>query len=188
MLSGGAIHADDPIDVSSSAAVPVVDNPLLRDWSDQPFHLPPFEEIRPSHFANAFEVAMSSHISDLERIASSSSINADFDTILGAYDRAGSLLSKISCVYGTYTSSVNIPDMQKVQTEMAPVLSRHNSKTYDVPGLFEKIELMYGMRDDRLMRGEWTHEQARFAERVSRLCHKWRCRSSFRSTYSFRPS
>jgi peptidyl-dipeptidase Dcp len=141
------------------------DNPLLRSWSDQPFNLPPFKDIRTEHFVPAFDVAMAAHIADLEAIASSS-LN-DFDSILGAYDRAGTLMSKVASVYGNYTSSLNTPDMQAVQTEMAPRLSRHNSKAYDIPGLFQKIESVYEIRDEKLNSGEWSAEKARFAERVS---------------------
>jgi peptidyl-dipeptidase Dcp len=140
------------------------DNPLLRSWSDQPFNLPPFKDIRTEHFVPAFDVAMAAHIADLEAIASSS-LN-DFDSILGAYDRAGSLLSKVASVYSNYTSSLNTPDMQLVQTTMAPILSRHNSKAYDIPGLFRKIESVYKIRNEKLKSGEWTAEQARFVERV----------------------
>ncbi len=124
----------------------------------------PPSPIRAEHFAPAFEVAMSAHLTDLEAIASSSS--NDFDSILGAYDRAGGLLSKVSAVYGNYISSLNTPDMQIVQTKMAPILSRHTSKTYDIQGLFEKIEHMYEMRCDKAKSGEWTSEQERLAERV----------------------
>ena len=56
--------------------------------------------------------------------------------------------------------------MQLVQTTMAPILSRHNSKAYDIPGLFQKIESVYKIRNEKLKSGEWTAEQARFAERV----------------------
>ncbi|KAL7543782.1 hypothetical protein ACHAXR_013089 [Thalassiosira sp. AJA248-18] len=149
------------------------DNPLLRSWSDQPFHLPPFKHIRAEHFVPAFDVAMAAHIADLEAIASASPIDKSspgggdaFDSILGAYDRAGGLLSKVGSVYGNYTSSLNTPDMQAVQTKMAPILSRHRSKAYDIPGLFEKIESMYEMREEKLESGEWNAEQARLAERV----------------------
>ena len=38
------------------------DNPLLRSWSDQPFNLPPFKEINPTHFEPALQVAMEDHI------------------------------------------------------------------------------------------------------------------------------
>ena len=49
---------------------------------------------------------------------------------------------------------------------MSPILSRHNSKTYDIPNLFEKISSIYEMKEDKLKRGEWNDEQARLAERV----------------------
>jgi hypothetical protein len=41
---------------------------------------------------------MAAHIEDLVKIAASP-LN-DFDSILGAYDRAGSLYSKVASVYG----------------------------------------------------------------------------------------
>ncbi len=77
---------------------------------------------------------------------------------------------RTGAVYGNYTSSLNTPDMQKVQTKMAPILSRHNSKAYDIPGLFEKIESIYEMREEKSKSGEWNAEQVRFAERVSISC------------------
>ena len=140
------------------------DNPLLRSWSDQPFNLPPFKEINPTHFEPALEAAMEDHISDLESIAKSESNS--FDDILGAYDRAGSLYSKVGSVYGNFISSLNTEDMQAVQTAMSPILSRHRSKCYNIPGLFEKIESMNNVKDEKLKSGEWTAEQARLAERV----------------------
>ena len=95
------------------------DNPLLRSWSDQPFNLPPFKEINPAHFEPALQVAMEKHILDLESIAKSESNS--FDDILGAYDRAGSLYSKVGSVYGNFISSLNTDDMQAVQTKMSSI-------------------------------------------------------------------
>jgi hypothetical protein len=168
-LSGITTAAADVVAPSKSKptitnAATDSDNPLLRSWSDQPFNLPPFKDIRTENFVPAFEVAMAAHIADLEAIASSPL--DDFDSVLGAYDYAGALLSRVSSVFGSYTSSMNTPDMQAVQTVMAPVLSRHTSKAYDVPGLFEKIERVNESRDEKMNSGEWTAEQARFAERV----------------------
>lgn len=81
-------------------------------------------------------------------------------------DRAGSLFDRVGSVYGNYVSSLNTPDMQAVQSRMAPVLSRHRSKCYNVPGLFDKIERMHAAKDGMLERGEWDAEMARLAERV----------------------
>merc|ERR1719203_2513159 len=75
---------DESSSISINANVNA-ENPLLRSWSDQPFNLPPFKSIQPSHFQPALESAMEAHLSDLETIASSP--NNEFDSILGASDR-----------------------------------------------------------------------------------------------------
>ena len=85
--------ADEVAAVSTTCA----ENPLLQSWSSQPYNLPPFKSIEPSHFEPALKLAMEDHIADLEAIASSSS--NDFDSILGAYDRAGSLYSKVGKLF-----------------------------------------------------------------------------------------
>eukprot|EP00804_Cyclotella_cryptica_P031396 CCRYP_012206-RA/>CCRYP_012206-RA protein AED:0.07 eAED:0.07 QI:0/0/0/1/1/1/2/0/712 len=149
-----------------TATVPArtTSNPLLSSWSNEPFHLPPFKSIEPHHFEHAFEIAMASHLDDLRSIAESE--DDSFDAILAAYDRAGGELSRVSAVYGNYVSSLNTPQMQEVQSKMAPLLSRHNSKTYNVPGLFEKISRMNEIKKDKVESGEWTSEMGRLAERV----------------------
>ena len=159
-----ALSVSTTADSVTSTSTDCNDNPLLRSWSDQPFNLPPFKEINPTHFEPALQAAMEKHIEDLEAIANSESNS--FDDILGAYDRAGSLYSKVGSVYGNFISSLNTDDMQKVQTAMSPILSRHRSKCYNIPGLFEKIESMNNVKDEKLESGEWTAEQARLAERV----------------------
>ena len=152
-------------------------NPLLRSWSDEPFGLPPFADIRPHHFPRAFDVAMESHLADLRSIAAAGAAaeggdDGDFDSVLGAYDRAGHLYRKIHAVYNSYVSSMNGPEMRLVQTKMAPRLSRHASKTYDVPGLFDRIARLHGTigADSSSTEGKegggWTTEQVRLLERV----------------------
>ena len=139
-------------------------NPLLASWDSEPYNLPPFSKIKTAHFEPALHAAMEAHLQDLEAIAASE--ENDFESILEAYDRAGGLFSKVGSVYGNYLSSLNTPEMQEVQTAMAPVLSRHRSKTYAIPGLFEKIEMMYNKREEKRASGEWTTEQSRLAERI----------------------
>ena len=161
------------------------DNPLLRSWSDEPFGLPPFGDIRPHHFPRAFDVAMESHLADLRSIAAGAAAEGgggdgddDFDSVLGAYDRAGYLHRKIHAVYNSFVSSANGPEMRLVQTAMAPRLSRHASNTYDVPGLFDRIERLRdtiargversssNTEGEKERGGGWTTEQVRLIERV----------------------
>lgn len=116
-------------------------NPLLQDWSTQPFQLPPFAEIKTEHFQPALEEAMKVHIEELQQIAQSP--EPSFDSTIAAFDRAGTLLDRVVGVYSNLCSSLNPPELQAVQTQMAPLLSRHSSQTYQIPGLFHAIQQVH---------------------------------------------
>ena len=136
-------------------------NPLLQDWSSQPFHLPPFGEIKTEDFRPALEEAMKVHLEDLQAIVDCPE-EATFDNVIKAYDQSGSLLSKVQGVFSNMCSSMNTEELQKVQTEMSPILSKHSSKAYTLPGLFEKIASVYESRMERGL----NSEQIRLVERI----------------------
>ena len=104
---------------------------------------------------------MQDHLNDLQDIID----NADapnFENVLAAYDRAGHLMSKVAGVYSNLGSSLNTPELQAVQTVMSPILSRHRSKTFTLPGLFEKIDQVYQTRHEAGL----SAEQVRLVERI----------------------
>lgn len=138
------------------------DNPLLADWSGRPFALAPFEDIETFHFQPALEVAMQGHLDDLRAIVDNPE-SPSFDDVVAAYDRAGHLLERVSGVYSNLGLSLNTESLQAVQTVMSPVLSRHRSKTYTLPGLFAKIDAVYQTRHDD---SGLDAEQVRLVERV----------------------
>ena len=136
-------------------------NPLLKDWSAQPFHLPPFDEIKTEDFQPALEEAMKAHLEDLQAIVDAKE-PATFENVIQTYDQSGSLLSKVQGVFSNMCSSMNTEELQKVQTEMSPVLSKHSSKAYTLKGLFDKIHEVYiGRMDNGL-----SSEQIRLVERI----------------------
>lgn len=137
-------------------------NPLLDDWSNQPYNLPPFHLIQPSHFESALEVGMEQHSEDLKAIANASD-EPTFENVIEAYDRAGKLYKKVAAVYGNMCSSLNTPDLQPIQSKMAPILSKHKSKCYlEIPGLFDRIKIIYDKRSELNL----TPEQNRLVERL----------------------
>ena len=62
-------------------------NPLLADWTT-PFALPPFDLIRASHFAPAFEAAMQAQRAEVEAIAANADA-PDFDNTVAAFELFG---------------------------------------------------------------------------------------------------
>ena len=135
-------------------------NPLLQEWANEPFNLPPFHSIKPSQFPSAFDTAMKLHKQDLQSIIANTEAPT-FENTIAAYDRTGSVLSKVSAVFGNMCSSLNTDELKQVQTDMVPILSRHSSSTYTLPGLFEKIQTVYDQRNDLGLTGE----QIRLVER-----------------------
>ena len=135
-------------------------NPLLADWSNQPFHLPPFQQIETKHFRPAIEEGMEKHLKDLQAIIDNPE-EPSFENVIVAYDRAGYLLDKVMGVYSNMCSSLNTEELQEVETAMSPILSRHNSKATTLPGLFDKIDQVYQNREKL----DLNAEQLRLVER-----------------------
>ncbi|KAL3914697.1 MAG: hypothetical protein SGILL_005998 [Bacillariaceae sp.] len=140
-------------------------NPLLESWTSQPFSLPPFDKIETQHYQPALEVGMKEHLQELKDIAD----NPDpptFDNVFVAYDRAGSTLGKVGGVFSNMCSSQNTPDLQEVQTTMTPIMSRHRSSTFTLPGLFDKIETVYKQQQKANGDSDLSPEDRRLVDRI----------------------
>ena len=135
-------------------------NPLLQDWT-APHGLPPFADIRPEHFAPAFEAAMQQHRDELRAIATESAAPS-FDNTLAAFDRSGRLLGRIATVFYNLTASETSAELQAVQRAMAAPLAAHNSAIYMDMALFARVDALHR---DRAALG-LAPEQRRLLERV----------------------
>ena len=164
-------------------------NPLLQPWQT-PFGLPPFEQIRPEHFAPAFEHAMRSHRVEIDAIANDTA-PPSFDNTLAALDRCGRELVRIEQVFFNLTASETSPALQAVEREMSPRLAAHYSAIHLDARLFARIDAVAQRRGELGL----TLEQSRLAERVhldfvragARLTGSARARGSRRRTASSRP-
>eukprot|EP00536_Pseudo-nitzschia_multiseries_P017264 jgi/Psemu1/264158/estExt_Genewise1Plus.C_14590002 len=133
-------------------------NPLLESWT-QPFSLPPFDTIRTEHYKPALEVGMEEHLGDLRAIVDNPE-PPTFENVMVSYDRAGKTLDKVAGVFYNMCSSQNTPELQAVQTELSPILSRHGSAAYTLPGLFPKIETVYKEKQQHQQQKQQQQQQA----------------------------
>jgi len=135
-------------------------NPLLDPWQT-PFGLPPFELVRPAHFAPAFAYAMRMHAAEVDAIAEGRE-PPTFANTLAALDRSGRELGRIERLFFNLTASETSTELQAVEREMSPRLAAHHSAIHLRPGLFDRI--------DALHEGKSTlgldREQLRLLERV----------------------
>ncbi|MFP4289065.1 MAG: M3 family metallopeptidase [Bacteroidales bacterium] len=125
---------------------PADDNPFFAEW-DTPFGVPPFDEIEEGHFLPAYQEGIRQHTAEIDAIVNNPE-DPDFENTIAAYDQAGSLLSKISPVFGGLRSAETNDSLQKIAREVTPMLSQHYNSISLNPDLFERIQAVYNKRND----------------------------------------
>ena len=103
-------------------------NPLLEPWTG-PFEAPPFERIEPGHFRLAFDAALKELRTDIDAVAA----NPDpptFANTIEVLERSGRSLDRVSGVFSNLARAATNDELQAIEREMAPILSRHRSETY----------------------------------------------------------
>ena len=138
----------------------VVNNPLLETWNT-PYELPPFGAVRPEQFAPAFELAFAQHKTEIDAIASDR-LAPTFENTLVAFDRAGSLLSRVSDLFSNLTSAATNDALQAVQRDLAPKSAAHDSAIFMHAGLFARIDALVANRESLGL----SKEQERLLDRV----------------------
>ncbi|GLS17193.1 dipeptidyl carboxypeptidase II [Labrys miyagiensis] len=134
-------------------------NPLLAPWS-APFGAPPFAEIRTEHYRPAFDAALATNKAEIAGIADSVE-EPTFDNTLGAFERSGQALDRVASVFFNLAGSNTNEDIQAIERDMAPILSRHHTAIYLNDKLFRRIDAVYAKRDSLSL----SAEQLRVLER-----------------------
>ena len=120
-------------------------NPLLAEWT-APFGLPPFGEIQAAHFRPAFEAAMAAHRAEVDAIATRPAAPT-FENTVAALGMSGERLARVQDVFGTLVASQTTGEIQAIQREMAPRLTRHRDDTMLDDRLFRKVKTLWDGRE-----------------------------------------
>lgn len=120
-------------------------NPFFSAW-DTPFGVPPFEKILPEHYLPAFQEGMAREKAEIEAIVTNPDTPTFENTIL-AYDNSGEMLTRVSSVFGCVTGTDMTPELEAIQSEVSPLLTRHNSDISLDPRLFARVKAVYEGRD-----------------------------------------
>jgi len=138
------LWAADP--ASAPGTPPDAPNPFSAP-SALPYALPPFDTIKDADFAPAFEAGMAEQRAQVDSIARSPQ-PASFENTLVALERSGRMLDRVSKVFFNLNASNTDPEIQKIQTLMAPRLAAHQDEIWLNPDLFARIEAVFQRRGD----------------------------------------
>ncbi len=118
-----------------------MDNPLLTEFNT-PFGAPPFNLIQAHHYMPAFKLGMAEHMKEVEAIINSTE-EPTFENTIGALDKSGELLARVSRVFFGLAEANTNDSLQAIQVEISPELSAHSDAISLNPKLFARIKSVY---------------------------------------------
>jgi peptidyl-dipeptidase Dcp len=117
-------------------------NPLLAKWEGPYGGVPPFDRVEIALFKPALEAAMAEQLGEIQKIAGNPA-PPDFENTIAALELSGHTLDRVSTLYGIWSATMNNPEFQVVQREMAPRLAAFNDQITQNEALFKRIETVY---------------------------------------------
>ncbi|MEI6752948.1 MAG: M3 family metallopeptidase [Paludibacter sp.] len=135
------------------------DNPFFETYKNK-YGAPPFDKIKNEHYMPAFKEGIKQHQAEVEVIANSTEIPTFYNTI-EKLEFSGELLKKVSSVFFNLYSCNTNEGMEKIATEITPVLSEHNDNIYLNEKLFTRVKAIYESRTKLGL----TAEQIRLLEK-----------------------
>jgi len=117
-------------------------NPLLAKWEGPYEGFPPFDRVQIGLFKPALESAMAEQLVEVDRIAKNAAA-PNFENTIVALEHAGSTFNRVSTIYGVWGSTMNGPEFQVVEREMAPRLAAFRDQISQNEALFKRIESVY---------------------------------------------
>ncbi|HEX6177144.1 MAG TPA: M3 family metallopeptidase [Thermoanaerobaculia bacterium] len=133
-------------------------NPLLAPWTGPYGGIPPFDRVNVADMKPALEAAMAENLAEVDRIANNPAAPT-FENTIAALERSGRTLNRVTTAYGIWSSTMNSPDFQAVERDMAPRLAAFSDQITQNEALFKRIEAVYNSPD----KSQLTAEQQRLS-------------------------
>ena len=117
-------------------------NPLIRPWTGSYGGVPPWDSMKPAHFPDAFETALSEQRKEIDAIVASREAPT-FDNTIAAMERTGRTLDRVERMFSVARENVTTPEYQALEREWQPKLSAAADAILFNPRLFKRIEAVY---------------------------------------------
>ena len=129
----------------AEAAVTVPENILLADWTGPYAGVPPWDQVKPNLFPEAFQFAIDERRREVLAIANSSDAPT-FENTVEALERAGERLDRVESLFGVMTQNLSTPEYQALDKEWSPKLAAASDEITLNDRLFQRIKAVYQAR------------------------------------------
>jgi len=121
---------------------PVIDNPLLNEWTGPYGGVPAFDQMKVEDVKGAMLQGMELNLKDIDAIANNQDAPT-FENTIEEMERAGKEFNRAFTYYGILSGNMSTPAFRDIRTELAPLLSDFRSKITQNEKLFQKIKAVY---------------------------------------------
>lgn len=135
-------------------------NPFFSEYKT-PFGVPPFEEIKPEHYKPAFIKGMEEQMTEINAIVENID-DPNFENTIVALDKSGALLDKVSYVFYGLTNANTNDELQAINKELSPILSKHSDDISMNAELFARIKEVYDNQESE----DLNKEQKKLLEKT----------------------
>ena len=128
-------------------------NPFLLDWTGPYGGVPQFQNYTLNDLKPAIEYAIDEKLNEISKIANNSEPATFFNTI-EALEKIGKKFNQIYAIFGIYSSNMNSPEFEPIETEMTPKFSEVSNKFYQNKKLFTRISAIYNSEEIKALSPE----------------------------------
>lgn len=119
----------------------VFENPFLKKYST-PYEIPPFDLIKNEHFKPTYLKGVELQNAEILAIKNNKTA-ANFKNTIVALENSGTLLQKVSTVFGNLNSANTNAEMQQIAKEISPIMSAHYDNIYMDNTLFKRVKAVW---------------------------------------------
>lgn len=131
-------------------------NSFLNDWAGPYGGVPAFTDYKLKDLKPALEYAIQEKLNETSKIANNPK-PATFTNTIVALEKTGKRFSQVYAVFGIYSSNMNSPEFEPIETEMTPKVYDLSNKIYQNAKLFARISKVYNAPSTKKL----TKEQQR---------------------------
>jgi peptidyl-dipeptidase Dcp len=132
-------------DAAPAANADIKSNPFYAK-SPLQYQYPQFDKIHDADYMPGFVEGMRQQRAEVDAIADNPQAPT-FDNTIVAMEKSGQVLARTSTVFFNLTSSNTNDTLEKIQSEVSPLLSAHNDAIVLNGKLFARVKSLYDRRD-----------------------------------------
>ena len=121
-------------------------NPFFAEYAT-PFGVPPFDKISMEHYKPAILMGMEEHNKEIDAIVNNKA-TPNFENTIAALDQCGKLYREVRIVFSGLNSANTTDEMDALNREFSPLMSKHSDDINLNKKLFEKVKYVYEHQAD----------------------------------------